>query len=216
MEIGWIREAQIAWTPSVIYLHSMNSGVRFFPSIDVLRKWFASRHQAAQELWIGFYNRKSGKKSVSYKEALDEALCTGWIDGIRKNLDEESYTIRFTPRKKGSIWSNVNTKRAEELIREGRMLPAGLKAFGSRDEKKAGIYSFEQPPRKLSPAYEKKFRAQKKAWTFFTAQAPWYQRTAIHLVMSAKQEATRIRRLEALIDHSGKQETIPQLTRFKK
>lgn len=194
----------------------MNSGVRFFPSLPVLRKWFASNHENTQELWIGFYNRKSGKKSVSYKEARDEALCAGWIDGIRKNLDEDSYTIRFTPRKKGSIWSNVNTKRAEELIREGRMLPAGLKAFGSRDEKKAGIYSFEQSPKQLSPAYEKKFRGHKQAWTFFTAQAPWYQRTAIHLVMSAKQEATRLRRLEALIDHSGKKETIPQLTRFKK
>ena len=194
----------------------MNSGVRFFPSILALRKWFASRHQSAQELWVGFYNRKSGKKSVSYKEALDEALCAGWIDGIRKNLDEDSYTIRFTPRKKRSIWSNVNTKRAEELISEGRMLPAGLDAFGSRDEKKAGIYSFEQAPKKLLPAYEKKFRAHKKAWAFFTAQAPWYQRTAIHLVLSAKQEATRLRRLDALILHSGKQETIPQLTRFKK
>lgn len=188
----------------------------FFRSGNELRKWFQKKHVEASELWIGFYNVKSGKGGLSYKEAVDEALCFGWIDGIRKNRDEDSYVIRFTPRKKKSIWSNINTKRINELIKEDRVQPSGLAAFEKRDEKKAGIYSFEQDAHKLSAAFEKIFRQNKKAWKFFSSQAPWYQRTSIHLVMSAKQEATRVKRLETLISDSENGRTIKQLTRAPK
>jgi uncharacterized protein YdeI (YjbR/CyaY-like superfamily) len=185
----------------------------FFKSANELRKWFQKNHNKASELWIGFYKVNSGKKGISYKEAVDESLCFGWIDGIRKGIDQESYGNRFTPRKKASIWSNVNTKRISELIKEGSMHPAGLAAFKERTEEKSGVYSFEQDSHKLSPAFEKNFKANKKAWKFFTSQAPWYQRTAIHLVMSAKQEATRLKRLETLIGDSENEKTIKQLTR---
>lgn len=191
----------------------MNETGRIFRHATLFRQWLGKNHGSHSELWVRFYNRQSNKTGMSYKEAVDEALCFGWIDGIRKNVDEESYTIRFTPRKKNSIWSNVNTSRMKELISEKRVHEAGLAAYGRREEKKAGIYSFEQPPASLGDAFEKKFRANRKAWSFFTAQAPWYQRTAMHLVMSARQEATRIKRLEVLIACSSRAETIPQLTR---
>jgi uncharacterized protein YdeI (YjbR/CyaY-like superfamily) len=165
----------------------------FFKTQNDLRKWFQKNYNKVSELWIGFYNIKSERKGVTYKEAVDEALCFGWIDGIRKNLDEESYVNRFTPRKKNSIWSNINTKRINELIEEG---------FNNRVEEKAGIYSFEQDAHKLSPAFEKKFKTNKKAWKHFILKAPWYQRTSIHWVMSAKQESTRLKRLETLISDS--------------
>ena len=185
----------------------------FFKSANELRKWLQRNHGKTSELWIGFYNVKSGKKGVTHKEAVDEALCFGWIDGIRKGLDEESYVNRFTPRKKNSIWSNINTKRINELIKEGKVHQAGLEAFRNRSEGKAGIYSFEQDSHQLSPDFERKFRANKKAWKFFTSKAPWYQRTSIHWVTSAKQEATRLKRLEILISDSAKEKTIAPLTR---
>jgi uncharacterized protein YdeI (YjbR/CyaY-like superfamily) len=184
----------------------------FFKSANELNKWFLKNHNKASEIWIGFYSVKSGKKTVTYKEAVDEALCFGWIDGIRKNIDEESYVNRFTPRRRGSIWSNVNTKRIKELIEEGRVQPSGLASFEKRVEEKAGIYSFEQEAHKFFPAFEKKFKANKKAWKFFTSKAPWYQRTSIHWVMSAKQEATRLKRLETLITDSENERTLRQLT----
>lgn len=185
----------------------------FFKSANELRKWFQKNYGKATELWIGFYNARSGKKGVTYKEAVDEALCFGWIDGIRKNLDEESYVNRFTPRKKNSIWSNINTKRIKELMEEGRMHSSGLEAFNKRVEEKAGIYSFEQDSHKLPGAFEKKFKANKKAWKHFTSKAPWYQRTSIHWVMSAKQEATQLKRLETLMKDSENEKTIAPLTR---
>lgn len=185
----------------------------FFKSAKELRKWFQKNHDKASELWIGFYKVNSDKKGISYKEAVDESLCFGWIDGIRKGIDEESYVNRFTPRKKGSIWSNVNTKRINELIKEGTVHPAGLAAFEKRIKGKSGVYSFEQDSHKLSMVFEKKFKANKKAWKFFTSQAPWYPRTSIHLVMSAKQETTRLKRLETLINDSENGRTIKQLTR---
>jgi uncharacterized protein YdeI (YjbR/CyaY-like superfamily) len=185
----------------------------FFKSSGELRKWFQKNHNKASELWLGFYNVKSGKKGITYKEAVDEALCFGWIDGIRKSLNEESYVNRFTPRKKNSIWSNINTKRINELIEEGRVHPAGLEAFNKRSEEKAGIYSFEQDSHELLPVFEKKFKANKKAWKYFTSKAQWYQRTSIHWVMSAKQEATRLKRLETLIKDSENEKTIALLTR---
>lgn len=185
----------------------------FFKSANELCKWFQKNHSKASELWIGFYNVKSEKKGVSYKEAVDEALCFGWIDGIRKNLDEESYVNRFTPRKKNSIWSNINTKRIKELIEEGRVHALGLDAFNKRVEEKAGVYSFEQYNHKLSPTLEKKFKANRKAWKYFTSKAPWYQRTSIHWVMSAKQEVTRLKRFETLVKDSESEKTIAPLTR---
>ena len=185
----------------------------FFKSANELRRWFQKNHSKASELWIGFYNVKAGSKGVSYKEAVDEALSFGWIDSIRKNLDEESYVNRFTPRKKNSIWSNINTKRIKELIDEGRVHPSGLEAFNKRVEEKAGVYSFEQDNHKLSPAFEKKFKANRKAWKYFTSKAPWYQRTSIHWVMSAKQEVTRLKRFETLVKDSESEKTIAPLTR---
>lgn len=188
----------------------------FFKSSNELHKWFQKNHQKATEVWIGFYKVNSGKKSISYKEAVDEALCCGWIDGIRKGLDKESYVNRFTPRKKSSNWSNVNIKRVSELIQEGRMQPAGLAAFEKRREERSGVSSFEQNSHKLAPAFEKKFKANKKAWNYFTSKAPWYQRTSIHWVMSAKQEATALKRSETLIIDSENEKTIALLTRIPK
>lgn len=188
----------------------------FFKSQDEAHKWFQKNHNQALELWVGFYSVKSKKKSALYKEVLDEALCFGWIDGIRKNVNADSYTIRFSPRKKKSIWSNVNTKRMQELMELGRMQPSGLAAFNERDEKRAGVYSFEQNVHQLSAAFEKKFKGNKKAWKYFISKAPWYQRTSIHWVMSAKQETTRMKRLETLIHDSENERTIAPLTRTSK
>jgi uncharacterized protein YdeI (YjbR/CyaY-like superfamily) len=186
---------------------------KFFRSPAQLHEWFEKNHAGKQELWIGFYTVKSGKKAATYKEVLDEALCYGWIDGIRKNQDEDSYKIRFTPRKKKSIWSNVNTKRMKELISEGKVRPAGMEAYKLKEEKRAGVYSFEQKEHKLLPSYQKKLKANKKAWTYFSNKAPWYQRTCIHWIMSAKQEATQLKRLNQLIVDSSEGRTIKHLTR---
>lgn len=188
----------------------------FFKSANELNKWFQKNHNKASELWIGFYAVRSGKKGLSYKEAVDEALCFGWIDGIRKGINETSYVNRFTPRKKNSTWSIVNTKRLGELMKEERVHPSGLAAFKKRVKEQSGVYSFEQDSHKLSPAFEKKFKANKKAWKYFTSKAPWYQRTSIHWVMSAKQEATQVRRFETLINDSESERTIGLLTRTPK
>jgi uncharacterized protein YdeI (YjbR/CyaY-like superfamily) len=190
--------------------------VKIFSSQRRFNQWLQKNHNRASELWIGFYNAKSDKKAMTYKEAVDEALCFGWIDGIRKTVDAEVYTNRFTPRKKNSVWSTINTNRMKELIQAGRVHAAGLAAFNARNETRSGVYSFEQSTHQLAPAYEKKFRANKKAWKFFTAKAPWYQRTSIHWVMSAKQELTQCKRLDTLISDSENEKTIALLTRNTK
>jgi uncharacterized protein YdeI (YjbR/CyaY-like superfamily) len=177
--------------------------IKFFSTHEKFRQWLERHHDTASELWLGFYRLSARKKGITYAEAVDEALCFGWIDGIRKSIDDESYTNRFTPRKPKSNWSNINVKHMARLIADGRMHPAGLKAFEARDEKRTGIYSFENKPKTLPAAYEKKLKANKKAWKFFDAQAPWYKRTASHWVMSAKQEATREKRLGELIADSA-------------
>ena len=177
---------------------------RFFRSPADFRRWLEKNHNKTAELTVGFFKKDSGRKSVTYTEALDEALCFGWIDGVRRRVDENSYSIRFTPRKPRSIWSLINTRKVKELIRLGRMHQAGLDAFELRDPTRTGIYSFENAPRKLAPEYEKSFRANKKAWDFFNRQPPGYQRLATYWVMSAKQEQTRLRRLNLLIDNSEK------------
>lgn len=149
-----------------------------------------------------------------WPEAVDEALCCGWIDGLRKGIDDVSYAIRFTPRKPRSIWSAVNTNRAEELIRLGLMRPAGARAFERREDDRSGVYSYEQKDAaELSDAYEQRFRANTKAWDFFQAQAAWYRRTAIRWVVSAKKEQTQLKRLATLIDDSEQGRTVPPFTR---
>ncbi len=175
----------------------------YFTSAAKFRHWLEKHHATTTELLVGFSKKSSGKPSISYQEALDEALCFGWIDGIRKTVDESRYSIRFTPRKPTSNWSNVNSKRVNELIAEGRMTPAGLAAFEGRRAEKSGIYSYENRPRQLSAEYEQQFRANKKAWDFFQSQAPYYQRTASAWVMTAKREETRLRRLATLIEDSA-------------
>ena len=176
----------------------------FFNSQSEFRRWLEKNHAKETELLVGFYKKGSGKASLTYPEALDEALCYGWIDGVRRSFGDDSYTIRFTPRKAKSIWSNVNVRHVERLKKEGRMAPAGLKAYELKDPKKTGIYAFENRPRELSPAYEKKFRANKKAWEFFEKQPPGYKRLMTYRVMEAKQEETRQRRLAQLIEASAK------------
>ena len=175
----------------------------FFKTPGDLRRWLERNHASATELWIGMYRKASGKGGVTYKEALDEALCIGWIDGVRKRLDEESFVQRFTPRRPDSYGSAVNIKRAQELIEAGRMHATGLAAFERRDSLKAEKYSFERQNAKLDPGMEKRFRANPRAWAFFESQPPGYRRLIAHWVTSAKREETRQRRLEALIKESA-------------
>jgi uncharacterized protein YdeI (YjbR/CyaY-like superfamily) len=153
---------------------------------------------------LGFHKKSSGKKSITYAEALDEALCYGWIDGVRKNLNETSYTIRFTPRKARSIWSLVNVRHVERLTKEGRMRPAGIEAYARRDPKRTGIYAFENRPREFSPEFEKAFRKNKTAWSFFENQPPGYKRVIVFWVMEAKKEETRMKRFKQLVELSEK------------
>jgi uncharacterized protein YdeI (YjbR/CyaY-like superfamily) len=189
---------------------------KFFKTPSDWRKWLELNHDRLQELWVGFYKRDSGKPSITWPESVDGALCFGWIDGVRKSIDATSYKIRFTPRRPGSIWSAINIKRVAELTKLGLMHAAGLKVFRERDPKKSGRYSFEQKPQQLDPAYEKELRANKRAWTFFQAQPPWYRRTCSFYVMSAKQEETRRRRLARLIQDSEHERPISPLLRTKK
>jgi uncharacterized protein YdeI (YjbR/CyaY-like superfamily) len=184
----------------------------FFKTPAELRRRFAKDHARLDELWVGFYKVASGKGGLTYQEALDEALCFGWIDGVTKSLGAESWMIRFSPRKARSTWSAVNIKRAGELRKAGRMKQAGLKAFEGRDRSKDKSYSYENALRALAPAYEKRFKANRKAWTFWEAQPPGYKRTASFWVMSAKKEETQLRRLATLIEDSAGGRRISLLT----
>jgi uncharacterized protein YdeI (YjbR/CyaY-like superfamily) len=190
--------------------------VTYFKTPADFRKWFEKNQESSQVLWVGFYKKGSGKPSITWPESVDEALCFGWIDGIRKSLDEASYTIRFTRRKQGSVWSAVNTKRAQELIELGRMRPAGLAAFQARTEDRSSRYSYEQQGAKLVGEYEKKFKANRRAWKFWSSQPPGYRRTAGWWVMSAKKEETRLKRLEQLITDSANERIIASMARAKK
>jgi uncharacterized protein YdeI (YjbR/CyaY-like superfamily) len=178
----------------------------FFPTPADFRKWLQRHHDTASELLVGFYKKGSGRPSITWPESVDEALCFGWIDGIRRRIDDESYSIRFTPRRPRSPWSAVNIKRVAELKKLGRMHPAGLRTFEARDPERSQIYSFEQSEdaRRLSPEYQAKLEANKKAWAFFQSQAPYYQRVASWWIMSAKKEETRLKRLAHLIEVSAK------------
>lgn len=186
---------------------------RFFRSPSDLRAWFDAHHGTAKELWVGFRKKSSGKPSITWPEAVDKALSVGWIDGVRKRIDDVSYTIRFTPRKSGSTWSNGNIKRARALTRLGRMRPAGVNAFQARKKEKSGVYSYEQKRQGLDPGYLTRLKASRDAWRFFNGQPPWYQRAAGRWVMSAKKEETRLRRLETLINDSRRGRTVAPLTR---
>lgn len=175
----------------------------FFKTPANFRKWLEKNHLTANELIVGFYKTTSGKASITWPQSVDEALCFGWIDGVRKSIDEESYLIRFTPRKPTSIWSSINIKKIEELSKQGLVKPMGIEAFNKRKENKSGIYIHENESAVLKPTYEKKFKANKKAWEFFQKQAPFYKKLMIGRIMNAKQEATQIKRLEATIAASN-------------
>ena len=186
----------------------------FFPAPAGFRAWLEENHERAPELWVGFHKKATGKPSITWPEAVGEALCFGWIDGIRRSLGDESYMIRFTPRKPRSTWSAVNIARAKELVAEGRMRPAGLAAFEARSDDRSAIYSYEQRhAAKLAPDEEREFRANERAWTFFEAQPPSYRKTALWWVVSAKREETRTRRLRTLIEDSANGRKLRHLSR---
>lgn len=176
--------------------------VQFFKSPGELRKWFHKHHASADELWLGFHKRATGRPSVTWPESVDEALSVGWIDGIRKSLDDETYTIRFTPRRKGSVWSRVNIRRVEVLTAEGRMLGAGMQAFEARFETRSGIYTYEQPEpveHALDSSFQRLFRKTRTAWRFFEAQPPGYRKLVTRWIMTAQRDETRQSRLQKLI-----------------
>jgi uncharacterized protein YdeI (YjbR/CyaY-like superfamily) len=175
---------------------------RFFKTRAAFTRWLAKNHDGESELWVGFYKKASGKPSLTWPESVDAALCFGWIDGVRRSLDDESYVIRFSPRRQGSVWSAVNIRSARRLVESGEMRPAGLEAFERRREDRSRVYSFEQSEVALGRDREKRLRANAKAWTYWKAQPPSYRRTVTHWVMSAKREETRERRLDALIADS--------------
>ncbi|MEP6822608.1 MAG: YdeI/OmpD-associated family protein [Chthoniobacterales bacterium] len=186
----------------------------FFATPKDLRAWLRANHQSATEQWVGFYRKDSGRPSITWPESVDEALCVGWIDGLRKGVDAASYMIRFTPRKKASTWSAVNIARVAELTREKRMRPAGLKAFEQRTKAKSGIYAYEQRQQAtLDPAAEKSFRAETAAWGFFRAQPAGYRKTAIWWVVSGKRTETRAKRLATLMQDSKTGVRLKQLRR---
>src|SRR5713101_8565649 len=192
----------------------MSAKPAFFPTPSDCRAWFESHHDQFQELFVGFHKKSSGKPSITWPESVDVALCFGWIDGVRKSVDETSYTIRFTPRRPTSAWSAINIKRVQQLTKKGLMHPASLKAFAARSAKKSGIYAYEQRKQaRFTHKQEKQFRANKAAWNFFGSQAPWYQRVTTWWVISAKKEETKRKRLSLLIEHSRNHRTMPQLTR---
>ena len=170
-----------------------------FATAAAFRRWLERKHATATELVVAFFTKASGRGGLTYPQALDEALCFGWIDGIRRKSDADTYTIRFTPRRRGSIWSNVNVRHVARLTAAGKMHAAGRRAFAVRDAKKTGVYSFENRPQKFPAALEKIFRAKPSAWKFWQAQPPGYQRLAIWWVISAKQDETCQRRLARLI-----------------
>ena len=174
----------------------------FFPHTTQFRKWLEENHQSAREVLIGYYKINTGKPTMTWSDSVDVALCFGWIDGIRRSIDEESYCNRFTPRKPRSNWSKVNIEKAERLIKEGKMQPAGLAAFNKRTVERSELYSYENQPEKLSEEMEAIFRQHPHAWEFFMAQAPSYKKIRIYWVMSAKQQATQQSRLAKLIKAS--------------
>lgn len=187
--------------------------IQFFESPEQFRSWLQANNEIKKEVWVGFYKRETGKPSLTWSESVDQALCFGWIDGIRKSIDAASYTIRFTPRNPKSIWSAVNIKKVEELKKLGLMKPAGIRLFDARSADNSEIYSFEQGKINLPDPYLHLFKANEKAWKNFEAMPPSYKKPAIWWVISAKQEATRLKRLETLIKDSENGLRIAQMRR---
>ena len=181
---------------------------KFFPTQADFRRWLEENHDKETEIIVGYYNVKSGKGGMTWSESVDEALCFGWIDGVRRKIDAESYCNRFTPRKAKSNWSAVNIAKVAELTAKGMMKPAGIAAFEKREESKSRVYAYENELKSFSGEFEKRFKANETAWDFFEKQANWYKKLAINWVLTAKQEATRVRRLEKLIAFSEKNERI--------
>jgi uncharacterized protein YdeI (YjbR/CyaY-like superfamily) len=187
----------------------------FFETPAHFRAWLEEHHEARRELLVGFYKKGSKRPSITWPQSVDEALCFGWIDGIRRGIDGESYSIRFTPRKPTSNWSSVNIARVAELTKEGRMRPAGIEAFERRSEKRSGIYAYEQRrAARLSAGQQREFMANDDAWSFFQAQPPGYRQTATYWVVSAKREETRRKRLATLIEDSASGRRLGRLTRY--
>jgi uncharacterized protein YdeI (YjbR/CyaY-like superfamily) len=185
----------------------------YFKSGAEFGEWLERHGGTTRELLVEIAKNKSGKSGITYQEALDQALCFGWIDGVRRSVDPQTYSIRFAPRKKNSIWSLINIKRARQLQALGRMHATGLKAFKARSKQRSGVYSFENRPRNLSRAYLKQFKANITAWQFFKSRPSWYQRTASWWLISAKREETRRRRLATLISDSAQARLIKPLRR---
>jgi uncharacterized protein YdeI (YjbR/CyaY-like superfamily) len=185
----------------------------FFETPEQFRAWLERRHESETELLVGFHRKGSGRPSITWPQSVDEALCFGWIDGIRRGIDDESWSIRLTPRKPTSNWSTVNINRVAELEKQGRMTPAGRAAFERRSEERSGIYSYEQRKKaKLEPAQEQEFKSHREAWDFFQSQPAGYRRTATHWVVNAKREETRRKRLATLIEDSAAGRRLRHLT----
>ncbi len=177
----------------------------FFATQAAFRKWLQKNHNKEYELIVGYYKVGTKKPSITWSQSVDQALCFGWIDGIRRSVDEESYCIRFTPRRKNSIWSPINIQKIKDLTNAGLMTSEGIKAFEQRTENKSKIYSYEKEPSHLTPLFITQFKKDKPAWTYFNAQASSYKKVMIHWIMSAKQEKTRLSRLEKTIKISHEQ-----------
>jgi uncharacterized protein YdeI (YjbR/CyaY-like superfamily) len=185
----------------------------FFSSPQEFYDWLEEHHETETEVYVGFHKTHTGKRAMTWSESVDQALCFGWIDGRANRIDEDSYMQRFTPRKPGSNWSKINVDKMAKLKEAGLMRPAGLAAFERRTDAKTGVYSFERDNAELPPEYEAQLRANKAAADYFDSRPPWYRRTAIHLVMSAKREETRERRLRQLVEDSAAGRDIKQLRR---
>lgn len=184
----------------------------FFASPDDFRAWLEEHHADAVELLVGFWKKGSGRPSITWPESVDEALCFGWIDGVRRRIDDERYSIRFTPRKPGSTWSAANVARTEELVAEGRMREPGRDAFAARREAASGIYSYEQGDLAFTPEQEQELRCDPAAWEFFCAQPGSYRKSTTWWILSAKREETRTRRMQTLAEHNAARRRLAQFT----
>jgi uncharacterized protein YdeI (YjbR/CyaY-like superfamily) len=193
----------------------MSDEPQYFADPAALRRWFERHRTSATELFLGYWKVGCGQPSVTWPESVDEALCVGWIDGVRKRIDHQRYVIRFTPRKATSIWSAVNVARVQALQAEGRMRDSGLAAFAARREHRSGVYSFEQRSVELPPAYTRTLKADRRAWADWQRRPPSYRKAAMWWVVSAKQEATRQRRLAQLVATCASGEGLPALVKYK-
>ena len=193
----------------------MTSKPTFFPTEADFRRWLEANHETGPELLVGFWKKSSGKPSIDWPQARDQALCFGWIDGIRKSLGEDAYTIRFTPRRKGSIWSKVNVARYDALTAAGQMTAAGEAAY-ERDRHRSGVYSYEKPLASLTPEEEALFRENKDAWADWEARPAGYRRSALGWITGAKRPETRAKRLAELIGVSAEGRRLPQYDWQKK